>query len=130
MVKCDLKKSKGVNILGRRQYPFCKMNIQPPPSSFRMDKRNTFLEKKAQRRRERRRGDRDDDERQLGAKQRTTMRTRNRGELEREAVPQLDPQACWRDGGEEGDDDERRRGCNEVGKGSASRLRAQVSGNY
>jgi hypothetical protein len=24
----------------------CKMNIQPPPSSFRMDKRNTFLEKK------------------------------------------------------------------------------------
>jgi hypothetical protein len=32
-------------------YPFCKMNIQPPqpippPSSFRMDKHNTFLKKK------------------------------------------------------------------------------------
>jgi hypothetical protein len=26
----------------------CKMNIQPPPSSFRMDKRNTFLEKSAE----------------------------------------------------------------------------------
>jgi hypothetical protein len=58
--------------LGLREYPFCKMNIQPPPSSFRMDKRNTFIEKKAQRRRERRRGDRDDDERRRGAKQRTT----------------------------------------------------------
>jgi hypothetical protein len=26
----------------------CKMNIEPPPSSFRMDKRNTFLEKSAE----------------------------------------------------------------------------------
>jgi hypothetical protein len=45
MVKRDLQNSKGVNILERREYPFCKMNIQLPPSSFRMDKRNTFLKK-------------------------------------------------------------------------------------
>jgi hypothetical protein len=36
-------------------------------------------------------GDRDDDERRRGAKQRMTPRTRDRGEPEREAVPQLDP---------------------------------------
>jgi hypothetical protein len=72
-----------------------------------MDKRNTFLEKKAQRRR----GDRDDDERRRRAMQRTTPRTRDRGEPEYEAVPQLDPRACWRDGSEEGDDDECRRGA-------------------
>jgi hypothetical protein len=59
-----------------------------------MDKHNTFL-KKVQRRRERRHGDRDDDER------------RDRGESEREAVPQLDLRACLRDGDEEEDDDER-----------------------
>jgi hypothetical protein len=40
-----------------------------------------------------------------------TPRTQDRGELEREAVPQLDPRACCRDGGEEGDNDERRRGA-------------------
>jgi hypothetical protein len=28
-------------------YPFCKMNIQRPPSSFRMDMCSTFLEKSA-----------------------------------------------------------------------------------
>jgi hypothetical protein len=58
-----------------------------------------------------RRGDRDDDERRRGAKQRTTPHTRYRGEPEREAVPQLDPRACRRDGGKEGDDDERWRGA-------------------
>jgi hypothetical protein len=26
-------------------------------------------------------------------------------------VPQLDPRACWRDGSEEGDDDQHRRGA-------------------
>jgi hypothetical protein len=75
-----------------------------------MDKHITFL-KKVQRRRERRHGDRDDNVRRRGAKQRTTSRTRDRGEPEREAVPQLDPCACRRDGGEEGDDDERWRGA-------------------
>jgi hypothetical protein len=55
-----------------------------------MDKRSTFLEKKAQRRR----GDRDDDERRQGAKQQTTPRTQDRGEPEREAVSQPDLRAC------------------------------------
>jgi hypothetical protein len=71
-----------------------------------MDKRSTFL-KKAQRRRESRRGDRDDDERWRGAKQRMTPCTRDRGEAECKAVPQLGTRACRRDGGEEGDDDKR-----------------------
>jgi hypothetical protein len=79
------------------------MNIQLPPSSFQMDKRSTFLEKKAQRRR----GDRDDDESRRGAKQQTTPRTRDQGEPECEAVLQLDLRACWRYGSKEGDDDER-----------------------
>jgi hypothetical protein len=39
-----------------------------------------------------------------------TPRTRDRGEPELEAVPQLDLRAC-RNGGEEGDDDERQRGA-------------------
>jgi hypothetical protein len=58
-------------------------------------------------RRERRHGDRDDDEHRQGTKQRTTLCTRDRGEPEREAVPQLDPRTCRLDGSEEGDDDER-----------------------
>jgi hypothetical protein len=44
-------------------------------------------------------------------KQRTTPRTRDRGELEREAVPQLDSCTCRRDGGKEGDDYERQIGA-------------------
>jgi hypothetical protein len=63
--------------------------------------------KKVQRRHERRCGDTDDDERRRGAKQRTTPRTPYQGEPEREVVPQLDPCACRRDDGDEGDDDER-----------------------
>jgi hypothetical protein len=57
---------------------------------------------------ERRQGN--DDEHRRGAKERTTPHTLDQGvELEREAVPQLDPRVCRRYGSEEGDDDQRRR---------------------
>jgi hypothetical protein len=96
-----------------------------------------------------------------------TPRTRDQGEPEHEAVPQLDRRAWRRDGSEDGHDDECWRGAkrrwsepnagdegprldplgfwrgakqrqggacrwggSEVGEGPASRLRAQVSGNY
>jgi hypothetical protein len=97
-------------------YPFCKMNIQPPRhilsplllSEFGV--RGLSL-KKVQRRCGSRRGDGDDDERRRGAKQRTTPYTRDRGEPKSEAVPQLDPHAWRRDGGKKGDDDECRIGA-------------------
>jgi hypothetical protein len=70
-----------------------------------MDKRNTFLKKV-----QRRRGDRDNDVCRRGVKRQMIPLIRDR-EPECEAVPQLDPRVCWRDGGEEGDDDERWRGA-------------------
>jgi hypothetical protein len=85
----------------------CKSNIQPPLLLSEWISTTLYLKKV-----QRRRGDRYDDEHWWGAKQRTTPRTRDRGEPEREEVPQLDPHMCRRDGSEEGDDDEHHRGSN------------------
>jgi hypothetical protein len=73
------------------------MNIQPPPSSFRMDKRNTFLEKK------RRGGVRG------GVETEMTMSAGEGPSSGRPRAPRIEEnqnaKRCRRDGSEEGDDD-------------------------